>query len=39
MEDLQATLQSILSDPEQMARISAIADSLGLKPPEAESAQ
>ena len=38
MEDLQTTLQSILSDPEQMARISAMAGSLGLKPPEAESA-
>ncbi|MBQ1372453.1 MAG: hypothetical protein IIY70_05925 [Oscillospiraceae bacterium] len=34
MEDLQSTLQSILSDPEQMARISAMAESLGLKPPE-----
>ena len=34
MEDLQSTLQSILSDPEQMARVSALAESLGLKPPE-----
>ena len=33
MEDLQSTLQSILSDPEQMRRITAMAESLGLKPP------
>lgn len=36
MEDLQSTLQSILSDPEQMGRIAAMAESLGLKPPDAE---
>ena len=34
MEDLQTTLQAILSDPEQMGRISAMAASLGLKPPD-----
>lgn len=34
MEDLQSTLQSILSDPEQMARVASLAESLGLKPPE-----
>ncbi len=34
MEDLQAALQSILSDPAQMARVTALAESLGLKPPE-----
>ncbi len=34
MEDLQSTIQSILSDPEQMQRITAMAESLGLKPPE-----
>lgn len=34
MEDLQSALQSILSDPEQMARIQEIAGSLGLNPPE-----
>ena len=34
MEDLQSTLRSILSDPEQMARVAALAESLGLKPPE-----
>jgi len=34
MEDLQATLQSVLSDPAQMAQIAALAESLGLKPPE-----
>ena len=34
MEDLQSTIQSILSDPEQMQRITAMAASLGLKPPE-----
>ncbi len=34
MEDLQASLQSILSDPEQMARVAALAESLGLKPPD-----
>ena len=34
MEDLQAALQSILSDPAQMARVAALAESLGLKPPE-----
>ena len=33
MEDLQSTLQSILSDPEQMRRITAMAESLGLGPP------
>ena len=33
MEDLQTTLQAILSDPEQMGRSSAMAESLGLKPP------
>ncbi len=33
MEDLQSTLQSILSDPEQMRQIAAMAESLGLKPP------
>ncbi|MBO4419741.1 MAG: hypothetical protein J5789_07955 [Oscillospiraceae bacterium] len=39
MEDLQSTLQSILSDPEQMRRITAMAESLGLGPPQgAESA-
>ena len=35
MEDLQSTLQSILSDPEQMQRVAAMAESLGLKPPDA----
>ena len=35
MEDLQSTLQSILSDPAQMARVAALAESLGLKPPDA----
>ncbi len=34
MEDLQSTLQSILSDPEQMARVASLAESLGLKPPD-----
>ena len=34
MEDLQETLQSILSDPEQMARVASLAESLGLKLPE-----
>ena len=34
MEDLQGALQSILSDPEQMARVASLAESLGLKPPE-----
>lgn len=32
MEDLQSALQSILSDPEQMNRVAALAESLGLKP-------
>lgn len=36
MEDLQDALQSILSDPEQMARVAALAESLGLKPPDAQ---
>ena len=36
MEDLQEALQSILSDPEQMARVAALAESLGLKPPDGE---
>ena len=36
MEDLQDALQSILSDPEQMARVAALAESLGLKPPDNE---
>ena len=36
MEELQEALQSILSDPEQMARVTALAESLGLKPPEGE---
>ena len=35
MEDLQSALQGILSDPEQMARVAALAESLGLKPPDA----
>lgn len=34
MEDLQSSLQSILSNPEQMARVAALAESLGLKPPD-----
>ncbi|MBR6118895.1 MAG: hypothetical protein IKQ04_01080 [Oscillospiraceae bacterium] len=34
MEELQATLQSVLSDPARMAQIAALAESLGLKPPE-----
>ena len=34
MEDLQGALHSILSDPEQLARVAALAESLGLKPPE-----
>ena len=34
MEDLQSTLQSILSDPEQMQRIAAMAEAKGLKPPD-----
>ena len=34
MEDMQAALRSILSDPAQMARVAALAESLGLKPPE-----
>ena len=38
MEDLQATLQSVLSDPARMAQIAALAESLGLKPPEKEAA-
>ena len=38
MEDLQSTLQSILSDPEQMARVASLAESLGLKPPDEPSA-
>ena len=33
MDDLQNRLQSILSDPEQMRQIAAMAESLGLKPP------
>lgn len=36
MEDLQSALQSILSDPAQMARVAALAESLGLKPPDAD---
>ncbi len=36
MEDLQAALQSVLSDPAQMAQIAALAESLGLKQPEAQ---
>ena len=36
MEDLQDALQSILSDPEQMARVAVLAESLGLKPPDNE---
>ena len=36
MEDLQSALQGILSDPEQMARVSALAESLGLKPPDGD---
>ena len=36
MEDLQNALQSILSDPEQMARVAALAESLGLKPSDNE---
>lgn len=31
MEELQSALRSILSDPEQMARVAALAESLGLK--------
>lgn len=38
MEELQSALQSVLSDPEQMRRVTAIAESLGLKPPAAEAA-
>ncbi len=34
MEDLQAALQSVLSDPKQMEQIMAMADALGLHPPE-----
>lgn len=34
MEDLQAALQSVLSDPAQLAQIAALAESLGLKQPE-----
>lgn len=34
MDNLQDALQSILSDPEQMARIQAMAGALGLDPPE-----
>ena len=37
MEDLQSTIQSILSDPEQMRQITVIAESLGLKQPEQNS--
>ena len=33
MEDLQGALQSILSDPEQMEQIMAMANALGLRPP------
>jgi hypothetical protein len=36
MDDLQNALQGILSDPEQMARVAALAESLGLKPQEDE---
>ena len=36
MEDLQSALQGILSDPEQMARVAALAESLGLKPPDVQ---
>ena len=38
MEDLQSALQSILSDPAQMNRVAALAESLGLKPPAGEGA-
>lgn len=34
MEDLQNTVRSILSDPARMAQVAALAESLGLKPPE-----
>ena len=34
MEDLQDALQSILSDPARMAQVAALAESLGLKPPD-----
>ncbi len=37
MDDLQNRLQSILSDPEQMRQIAAMAESLGLKPPDSHS--
>ena len=33
MEELQQVLQSVLSDPEQMAQIASLAQSLGLGPP------
>lgn len=36
MEDLQSTLQAVLSDPEQMSRLAALAENLGLKPPDTE---
>lgn len=34
MEDLQSTLQSILSDPKQMDQIMAMAQAFGVMPPE-----
>ena len=34
MEDLQAALQSVLSDPQQMEQILAMANALGLHPPD-----
>ena len=34
MEDLQSALQSILSDPAQMAQIRSMAAAMGLQPPD-----
>ena len=39
MENLQSTLQNILSDPHQMEQIMAMANALGLQPPDSSPGQ
>ena len=39
MDDLEEKIAQVLNDPNQMAQIMAIAGSLGLKPPEKQTAE
>jgi len=39
MDDLEAQLQQLLQDPEQMKTIRSLAESLGISPPSEEGAQ